>query len=138
MLLYTSAVRALQHVRIQPPSLRCMPVCILLVCTQPVLIPPICCHRYCISALTILQAAATDTDFMFYCYCWAGTTATAAAATHKHRDSVLQHSKRCDGRRLDEVRRVEADVSVLPVVHGSALFSRGQTQALVTVTLGPR
>jgi polyribonucleotide nucleotidyltransferase len=52
------------------------------------------------------------------------------------RDQVLDTKKRVDGRALDEVRDISIDTKVLPRVHGSALFTRGQTQALVVVTLG--
>jgi polyribonucleotide nucleotidyltransferase len=45
-------------------------------------------------------------------------------------------STRIDGRRLDEVRSIEADVGLFPRVHGSALFTRGQTQVVATATLG--
>ena len=43
---------------------------------------------------------------------------------------------RIDGRRLDEVRRINSDVGLFPRVHGSALFTRGQTQVVATATLG--
>jgi len=43
---------------------------------------------------------------------------------------------RCDGRRLDEIRNIEIETSILPKVHGSALFTRGETQAIATATLG--
>ena len=49
---------------------------------------------------------------------------------------LLLEGKRLDGRAFDEVRPIECEVGVLPRSHGSALFTRGQTQALVTVTLG--
>ncbi|HEX6833850.1 MAG TPA: polyribonucleotide nucleotidyltransferase, partial [Rudaea sp.] len=52
------------------------------------------------------------------------------------RDSVLKTKVRIDGRNLDDVRGITARVGVLPRTHGSALFTRGETQALVTVTLG--
>ncbi len=52
------------------------------------------------------------------------------------RDSVLKTRVRIDGRNLDDVRAITARVGVLPRTHGSALFTRGETQALVTVTLG--
>jgi polyribonucleotide nucleotidyltransferase len=51
-------------------------------------------------------------------------------------DSVINKSKRLDGRALDEVRKITCEVGVLPRTHGSALFTRGETQALVTATLG--
>ncbi len=55
---------------------------------------------------------------------------------HTMRDSVLKTKVRIDGRQLDDVRAITARVGVLPRTHGSALFTRGETQALVVVTLG--
>jgi polyribonucleotide nucleotidyltransferase len=52
------------------------------------------------------------------------------------RDSVLSTNIRIDGRALDTVRPIHCQVGVLPRVHGSALFTRGETQALVVTTLG--
>ena len=52
------------------------------------------------------------------------------------RDEVLEKRVRLDGRKFDEVRPIWSEVGVLPRVHGSAVFTRGETQALVTVTLG--
>lgn len=52
------------------------------------------------------------------------------------RRMILRDHKRPDGRGLEEVRALSAEVDVLPRVHGSALFSRGQTQALTVTTLG--
>jgi len=52
------------------------------------------------------------------------------------RDEVLQHNVRLDGRKFDEVRPIWIETSVLPRTHGSAVFTRGETQALVTCTLG--
>ncbi|MGH7674662.1 MAG: polyribonucleotide nucleotidyltransferase [Gemmatimonadales bacterium] len=52
------------------------------------------------------------------------------------REQVLARGERIDGRGLDTVRPVSCEVGVLPRAHGSALFTRGQTQALVSVTLG--
>lgn len=43
---------------------------------------------------------------------------------------------RCDGRKLDEVRNIDIETTMLPMVHGSALFTRGETQAIATTTLG--
>ncbi len=43
---------------------------------------------------------------------------------------------RCDGRKLDEVRNIDIETELLPMVHGSALFTRGETQAIATTTLG--
>jgi len=52
------------------------------------------------------------------------------------RDEVMLRGRRLDGRRFDAIRPIECEVGVLPRTHGSALFTRGETQALVTVTLG--
>ncbi len=49
---------------------------------------------------------------------------------------LLQEKARVDGRGLDEIRNLEPEVGILPRTHGSALFKRGQTQALSVVTLG--
>jgi polyribonucleotide nucleotidyltransferase len=54
------------------------------------------------------------------------------------RDTVLGERKRFDGRALDEIRPITIEVGLLPRVHGSALFTRGETQALVSATLGHR
>ncbi len=52
------------------------------------------------------------------------------------RGDILDSSKRLDGRALDEIRPIVAEVGILPRAHGSALFTRGETQALVVTTLG--
>jgi polyribonucleotide nucleotidyltransferase len=52
------------------------------------------------------------------------------------RDEVLERGVRLDGRKFDEVRPIWIETSVLPRTHGSAVFTRGETQALVTCTLG--
>jgi len=52
------------------------------------------------------------------------------------RGRILDGKKRIDGRKVDEIRPITCEVGVLPRTHGSALFTRGETQALVTVTLG--
>ncbi|MBW6515207.1 MAG: polyribonucleotide nucleotidyltransferase [Candidatus Cloacimonetes bacterium] len=52
------------------------------------------------------------------------------------RDAVLNESRRVDGRRVDEIRDIRCEIDVLPRVHGSALFTRGETQSIGTVTLG--
>src|SRR5205814_3385008 len=52
------------------------------------------------------------------------------------RDEVLERHVRLDGRKFDEVRPLWSETSVLPRTHGSAVFTRGETQALVTCTLG--
>src|SRR5262249_14137506 len=52
------------------------------------------------------------------------------------RDEVLERSRRLDGRSFDEIRAIWIEAGVLPRTHGSAVFTRGETQALVTCTLG--
>ena len=52
------------------------------------------------------------------------------------RARILSEGKRVDGRNVDEVRPITTEVGLLPRTHGSALFTRGQTQALVTTTFG--
>jgi polyribonucleotide nucleotidyltransferase len=52
------------------------------------------------------------------------------------REEVLTHGLRLDGRRFDEIRPIWIETGVLPRTHGSAVFTRGETQALVTCTLG--
>ncbi|MCZ6471915.1 MAG: polyribonucleotide nucleotidyltransferase [SAR324 cluster bacterium] len=54
------------------------------------------------------------------------------------RERILKDGARVDGRSLTDVRPITCEVGVLPRVHGSALFTRGETQALVAVTLGAR
>ena len=51
------------------------------------------------------------------------------------RTKILNNKIRIDGRKLDEVRQIECEVGILPRVHGSALFTRGETQAIVATTL---
>lgn len=52
------------------------------------------------------------------------------------RDLILNQRKRTDGREFDEIRPLSVEVGILPRTHGSALFTRGETQCLATVTLG--
>jgi len=54
------------------------------------------------------------------------------------RRMILDDAKRLDGRTLDQVRPISIDLGVIPRAHGSALFTRGETQALVAVTLGTK
>jgi len=54
------------------------------------------------------------------------------------RDDILNQRRRPDGRRFSEIRPITCDVGWLPRAHGSALFTRGETQALVTTTLGTK
>jgi polyribonucleotide nucleotidyltransferase len=52
------------------------------------------------------------------------------------RDEILDRGQRLDGRRFDQIRPIWIETGVLPRVHGSAVFTRGETQALVSTTLG--
>ena len=52
------------------------------------------------------------------------------------RADVVKNKRRIDGRALDQVRPIQSETSVLPRTHGSSLFTRGETQALVVTTLG--
>src|SRR5690606_426015 len=52
------------------------------------------------------------------------------------RDEILERNVRLDGRKFDEIRPITIETSVLPRVHGSVVFTRGETQALVSATLG--
>lgn len=54
------------------------------------------------------------------------------------RELILKEEKRLDGRKADELREINCEISVLPRAHGSAIFTRGETQALVSVTLGSK
>ncbi len=54
------------------------------------------------------------------------------------RDFVLNDSKRLDGRQFDEIRPISCEVDYLPSAHGSALFTRGETQSLTSCTLGTK
>ncbi len=54
------------------------------------------------------------------------------------REDILHRHRRPDGRAFDQVRTITCEVGLLPRVHGSALFTRGETQALATVTLGTK
>ncbi len=54
------------------------------------------------------------------------------------RQSILENKRRLDGRAFDQIRQLTCEVSELPRTHGSAVFTRGETQALATVTLATR
>ncbi len=55
---------------------------------------------------------------------------------HHMRQMVLKEKKRCDGRKTSDVRQIWVDMAPLPRTHGSALFTRGETQAIAVCTLG--
>jgi polyribonucleotide nucleotidyltransferase len=67
-----------------------------------------------------------------------GARAYSALKERIFRDEMLKNHRRPDGRAFDEVRKITIETGVLPRTHGSALFTRGETQALVTVTLGTK
>ncbi len=71
---------------------------------------------------------------------WQNSVKEAKVAIHDLEEEItrqiIRDGKRTDGRTFDQLRAIECDTSVLPCVHGSALFQRGETQALVTATLG--
>ena len=52
------------------------------------------------------------------------------------RGDIIKNKSRIDGRKLDEVRKITCELDILPRAHGSSLFTRGETQALVVMTLG--
>lgn len=54
------------------------------------------------------------------------------------REAILYKKHRPDGRKTEEIRPIDVEIDLLPIPHGSALFTRGETQALVTVTLGSK
>ena len=54
------------------------------------------------------------------------------------RDVVLTTRQRLDGRQLDEIRPIWCEIDYLPTAHGSAIFTRGETQSLTSVTLGTK
>ncbi|MDP2885645.1 MAG: polyribonucleotide nucleotidyltransferase [Ignavibacteria bacterium] len=57
---------------------------------------------------------------------------------HAMRSTILEQGKRLDGRGLTDIRKITCEVGLLPRTHGSALFTRGETQSLTTVTLGTK
>jgi polyribonucleotide nucleotidyltransferase len=79
----------------------------------------------------LLSIPAEDSDGVS-----AHTAAFEEMGKHIFRDVILEENKRIDGRGFKEIRPITIDLSVLPRTHGSAIFTRGETQALVTVTLG--
>lgn len=54
------------------------------------------------------------------------------------RRMALEENRRADGRRCDDVRQISSRAGLLPCTHGSALFTRGETQTIAVVTLGAR
>jgi len=64
------------------------------------------------------------------------SSAFKEAEAHILRRDIIENGRRVDGRPVDKVRAIVSEVGVLPRTHGSALFTRGETQALVVATLG--
>jgi polyribonucleotide nucleotidyltransferase len=94
-------------------------------------------RRDTISAIkkTILDALAPEAE----ANAWASGDLAKEFGEQEYqtmRNAVLKDRVRIDGRALDQVRPIECKVGILPRVHGSALFTRGETQAIVAVTLG--
>ena len=70
---------------------------------------------------------------------WSDEEIMNALNKYKHkivREQIINEGKRADGRALNEVRPISIETNILPSAHGSCLFTRGQTQALVVATLG--
>ncbi len=87
-----------------------------------------------ISAITArLEEAFADNEE------WLGMLGEAVYQYQKKtvRKMILQDQKRPDGRRMDQIRPLAAEVDIIPRVHGSAMFTRGQTQICNVCTLGP-
>lgn len=91
-------------------------------------------ERY--AALDALQARILDENPDFAERKAEIVAAYENAKYHLMRNLIIEDHVRIDGRRLDQVRPITCEVGVLPRVHGSALFTRGETQGLVTVTIG--
>ena len=64
------------------------------------------------------------------------TKALKEYASKRERSLILEENLRADGRGLTDIRPIDIEVGILPRTHGSALFTRGETQAIVTLTLG--
>src|SRR3546814_10546102 len=67
---------------------------------------------------------------------WSSDVCSSDLEADVVRGNILRGGKRIDGRTTKDIRPIVAQVGVLPLTHGSALFTRGETQALVTTTLG--
>src|SRR5258708_4719424 len=67
-----------------------------------------------------------------------GAKSFSALKERVFRDEMLKNHRRPDGRAFDQVRGITIETAVLPRTHGSALFTRGETQSLVTITLGTK
>jgi polyribonucleotide nucleotidyltransferase len=81
-------------------------------------------------------ASSFDTDPEDVVFCKAVKESVWRAEKEFVRKKLLKDRERFDGRKEDEIRSIDCQVGVIPRTHGSALFTRGQTQALVAATLG--
>lgn len=71
--------------------------------------------------------------------CWSKELVESVLNTYKKkivREMIIEKHVRADGRKLNEIRPITIETNILPLAHGSCLFTRGQTQALVVATLG--
>ncbi|MDR0789196.1 MAG: polyribonucleotide nucleotidyltransferase [Bacteroidales bacterium] len=80
---------------------------------------------------TLTEEEVTEKGFMIDRY-------FHAVEKEAMRDMVLNERTRLDGRRLDEIRPIWTEIDYLPLAHGSAIFTRGETQSLTTCTLGTK
>lgn len=80
---------------------------------------------------TLTDEEKKENAFLLGLY-WGGVEYNAV------RDVMLAQNKRLDGRKMDEIRNIWSEAGYLPGPHGSALFTRGETQSLTTVTLGTK
>ncbi len=85
-----------------------------------------------VAELAKVIAAAYGTDYTVK----AVEEALDALFKKQVRENILSEGKRFDGRKVDEIRQIDAAVGLLPRTHGSAMFKRGQTQVLTVATLG--
>src|SRR5213082_2709476 len=91
--------------------------------------------RYSMSSMTLATSLVLSGNSAASCS-WIVANVIEDIEYRTMREQVLTRGERVDGRDLDTVRPISCEVGVLPRTHGSALFTRGQTQALVSVTLG--
>jgi polyribonucleotide nucleotidyltransferase len=98
---------------------------------------PVKLDRY--AAIDVCKAALKDNLLSQDAYADRGAEISACFGELKHhtmRHSVLSTKKRIGGRAYDEIRAIDTDVDVLKRTHGSSFFQRGETQAIITATLG--
>ena len=91
-------------------------------------------HETAVAELVAAKTFSTDAEKSSYSKALDG--AFSECKKNYARSHTLKSGGRIDGRAFNQIRKIETEVGVLPRTHGSALFTRGETQALVTVTLG--